>query len=308
MADGGRLRAAPITDGQTAAIQFGFTCVGDNLLSVGYGVSSEEGWDFFIVLVDGAEVFRDSGDKSSGESFAWPVPDGPHTVEFRYSKDEIYSELDDTAYLDLVEVCPYIPPPPAHLAALDYYANTLFLLDESGTVTAQVPNATGGHRENMLRLRGDEVWILGASPKTGDNALLRYSSRTGLAFPERYPDPNYITYDATLWTFELLSDRYAIVTRSTPQRFYLLDLQDQVLSYVAGIYQGPLVGYNDELLLADGGADRSQTDIKTFVPGGGDWITYITLAGVWALPARQIAALEHFYVFEVGGGGGPPVF
>lgn len=295
--DGGRLRAAPITDDQTAAIGFSFNCAGDNLLSVHYGVSSEEGWDFFVVLVDGVEVFSDSGDKPSGEVFSYPVADGSHTVEFRYVKDEIYSDFNDTAYLYLVEVCPYVPPPPAHLVALDYSSETLYWLNADGTVTGSVEQALAGHRDNTLRLGEEAVFVAGTSKDSWMSALVVYTPYPALRLPERATDAPWAVNNWSVWGFELLPGRYAVYIRSTGEGVYVHDRQtDALLWSVAGAYQYPIFGPDGEMILAYG--DSSQTSFEKRDADGAVLSFPVTVPDRWLVSVRRAAPTAHFYLFQ----------
>lgn len=64
-----------------------------------YKVSSEAGWDFFRLLVDGAEVFRASGTVGWVQSAAIDV-EGASTVTFRYTKDAGTVAGSDASWVD----------------------------------------------------------------------------------------------------------------------------------------------------------------------------------------------------------------
>lgn len=90
-------QATPIGDGQNASFTIEIT--GPDLLEFRYKVSSEFGFDFLTVSLDGEEQLSFSGD-IDWEISSLPISEGPHTVTFRYEKDGTLSEGADTAWLD----------------------------------------------------------------------------------------------------------------------------------------------------------------------------------------------------------------
>ncbi|MDK2812721.1 MAG: hypothetical protein PWQ78_931, partial [Petrotoga sp.] len=68
-------------------------------------VSSEEGWDFFYLYIDGDLKYSDSGE-TGWYTVSLPISDGVHEITFAYVKDGAVSEGDDTAYIDNVEIVP----------------------------------------------------------------------------------------------------------------------------------------------------------------------------------------------------------
>lgn len=80
-----------------------------SVMRLKYKVSSEQGWDFFYIYVDGQSVFRDSGDKGT----AWidasvVIPAGASEVKLVYHKDGSGNRYDDTVWIDDVFVCEYV--------------------------------------------------------------------------------------------------------------------------------------------------------------------------------------------------------
>jgi hypothetical protein len=63
-----------------------------NLLSFDWNVSSESGWDWFNVYVNGSQVLNLSGVDSDTYS---QIISGDLTIKFEYVKDGIYWENDD---------------------------------------------------------------------------------------------------------------------------------------------------------------------------------------------------------------------
>jgi len=103
-ASGDFIASANIADGQesvmTLALPFPATVI------VTYKVSSEDGYDFFVIEVNGTEVFSDSGDKSATwltTSFMTQVADN---IRLLYRKDGSYSNYDDAAYIQQISVVP----------------------------------------------------------------------------------------------------------------------------------------------------------------------------------------------------------
>ena len=109
-------------------------------LGLDYLMSSENGADTFVVIVDGEDIFTISGynDKEKWES-CYPVvadKDGTYEIAFFYLKDESDSKGDDTVYLRNVRVVDaskissptYLPRPAAKpLEDGSYeYANLVF--------------------------------------------------------------------------------------------------------------------------------------------------------------------------------------
>jgi subtilisin family serine protease len=68
-------------------------------------VSSEEGWDYFYLYIDGNLKYSDSGE-TGWYTVSLPISDGVHEITFEYVKDGSVSVGDDTAYIDNVEIVP----------------------------------------------------------------------------------------------------------------------------------------------------------------------------------------------------------
>lgn len=100
------LQFAPIGDNETTAIGFTGTWAEEGTVTFSYAVSSEEGYDEFLFIIDNQPWLFDSGIRgvrSDGsfefidETFA--VPAGEHTIAWIYQKDYSGSEGLDTAFL-----------------------------------------------------------------------------------------------------------------------------------------------------------------------------------------------------------------
>ncbi|MHB0961459.1 MAG: RHS repeat-associated core domain-containing protein [Pirellulaceae bacterium] len=91
-------KAGSIGNDQTTALEVTLT-VPEGDISFDRYVSSEEGFDFLRFFIDGVEQQAWSGEvPTSRVSFA--VPAGTHTFRWEYSKDESFSEGEDTAWID----------------------------------------------------------------------------------------------------------------------------------------------------------------------------------------------------------------
>ncbi len=97
--EGGRwARSGAVGDGQRTSL---FAAVeGDGTLSFSWRVSSEEGYDALVLLVDGVEKARVSGETDWEPVERKVSGTGPHTVEWRYLKDGSVSDGEDCAWVD----------------------------------------------------------------------------------------------------------------------------------------------------------------------------------------------------------------
>jgi hypothetical protein len=60
-------------------------------LSFDWEVSSEEEYDWFIVTLNGAEIVKESGEKSGSYEYTF-TENGTYTLVAEYTKDDEYSE------------------------------------------------------------------------------------------------------------------------------------------------------------------------------------------------------------------------
>lgn len=93
-----------ISDDQHAGFTIYNLLTRSGYLVFDYKVSSEEGYDFFRVYIDGNEVFKDSGIKDWQEKRI-PITMGIHNITFKYTKDGSVSKGNDNVELDNI----YIP-------------------------------------------------------------------------------------------------------------------------------------------------------------------------------------------------------
>ncbi len=129
--------ATNITHSQTSSLFLNGNYRAGNV-SFQYRVSSEEGWDWFGVYLDGVLQQQWSGE-FAWTSYSFPVSAGNHTVEWRYSKDQNNSAGLDAAFLDGVDVPLAVPvngTSPAQLLARRLSDGTVFI-DVTGQVNQQ---------------------------------------------------------------------------------------------------------------------------------------------------------------------------
>ncbi len=95
------LKAQTILDNEEAGA--GLTIISDGSDFSFYAkVSSEEGYDVFVVLVDGSIVIEASGEVD-WKQYSFPLSAGSHEIIFGYVKDNSESAGDDTVWIDYVQ-------------------------------------------------------------------------------------------------------------------------------------------------------------------------------------------------------------
>ena len=77
------------------------TMTGPGTLSWYWNVSSEDGYDFFTVYLDGATQYRWSG-QGSWTRNTLDIPAGNHTVKWEYVKDDFVASGQDAGWVDYV--------------------------------------------------------------------------------------------------------------------------------------------------------------------------------------------------------------
>lgn len=102
-------RSGAISHGQSSSLKLTGKVVAGRV-EFDARVSSEAGWDVFEFYMDGATVplLRLSGDVG-WTRYSYPVSDGTHTFEWRYTKDNQNSVGLDAAFIDNVNI-PLVPP------------------------------------------------------------------------------------------------------------------------------------------------------------------------------------------------------
>ncbi|MBN1855279.1 MAG: S8 family serine peptidase, partial [Pirellulales bacterium] len=94
-------RAGNIYDYQSSTLSIVQTTIAGNM-SFAHRVSSELGWDFLLFFIDAELVGAWSGIESTFITESFPVTDGTHTFTWSYTKDGIYYDGLDTAFIDEV--------------------------------------------------------------------------------------------------------------------------------------------------------------------------------------------------------------
>lgn len=92
-----------IADNQTSSASVQISVPANGRVSFFRRVSSESGWDFLRFFVDGVERERVSGDRPYTQT-GFPLTPGPHTLEWRYTKDGSVSSFLDTAFVDDIDL------------------------------------------------------------------------------------------------------------------------------------------------------------------------------------------------------------
>ena len=97
------LQFGDVDDNQESWVEFTLQNASTAVLSFMVKVSSEAGWDFFKLYVDGEEYYRISGEVDWTQVSVGLQP-GEHTIRFAYEKDVSYSAGMDTAWIDDIVV------------------------------------------------------------------------------------------------------------------------------------------------------------------------------------------------------------
>ncbi len=148
------LKSGVIADSQNASIEFTAN-MKSGVLRFYRKVSSEEGFDFLRVYLDGTEF---SSAAASGESnWTWvniPVGAGTHTIKFSYIKDNAVGTGGDAAWIDQLSL-PLAPP--ADLSGDS--KSDLLIQSAAGTTTAWLMNGTAISSATNL-LANDLTWTI----------------------------------------------------------------------------------------------------------------------------------------------------
>ena len=96
------LQSADIDDNETSSLTL-MDITGAGTVSFDAKVSSEEGWDYLVVYLDGSEVTRISG-FVDWQTYSFDVTAGAHIISWQYEKDESVSRGDDTAWVDNISL------------------------------------------------------------------------------------------------------------------------------------------------------------------------------------------------------------
>lgn len=86
----------------------------DSSVDFKYKISSESGYDYFKLYVNGSNVLSDSGLKD-WQSFSYNLPSGTNKIKFEYVKDSSMSSNDDCVYIDDLNIIGLTAPDtPSH--------------------------------------------------------------------------------------------------------------------------------------------------------------------------------------------------
>lgn len=95
----GCLRSGAISDYEQSTITIAVDVAQADYLQFARRVSSEQGYDFLTVSVDGATKGAWSGEENWAKAQVW-LSQGTHTLAWTYTKDEINGEGSDCAWID----------------------------------------------------------------------------------------------------------------------------------------------------------------------------------------------------------------
>jgi hypothetical protein len=99
----GAARSGSIEHSQHSSLILPVETVAEGQLSFRYRVDSEQGYDLFEFLVDGAPLLRASG-QAGWQTFSTTLPAGQHELIWRFSKDNTLSSAQDAAWIDDLRV------------------------------------------------------------------------------------------------------------------------------------------------------------------------------------------------------------
>jgi len=96
-------RSGAITHGQISSMSFTADTTGLPTISFAYKVSSQSNSDYLRFFIDGVEQNKWSGNIDWSVA-AFPLSNGIHTFEWRYTKDNVVSSGSDSAWLDEIVI------------------------------------------------------------------------------------------------------------------------------------------------------------------------------------------------------------
>ena len=100
------MESGDIDDNQSTALTIGLEFLGGGALSFARRVSSEEGWDYLRMYIDGDMVAEWSGELDWAEE-AFELTAGFHTITWSYEKDNIISSGADACWVDDIVLPPF---------------------------------------------------------------------------------------------------------------------------------------------------------------------------------------------------------
>jgi len=99
-------RSGNINHNQSTSMSLNLDVEEDGFVAFSRRVSSEEGYDFLVFLIDDIPVGSWSGVVSWNE-VSFPITKGPHTLAWTYQKDDIVSDGADRAWVDEIILPPH---------------------------------------------------------------------------------------------------------------------------------------------------------------------------------------------------------
>ena len=134
-------KSGDIGDNQNSGLQVELDVLLDGQISFWYRVSSEAGYDFFRFYIDGSEQGAWAGEIPWTQT-SFPITQGNHTLEWRYTKDGYVDSGSDCGWLDYI-IFPAIGIPDPAEMVLD--ADELnFILEEGETGYGTIEIGNGG--------------------------------------------------------------------------------------------------------------------------------------------------------------------
>ena len=100
------MESGDIGDNQSTDLTIALEFLGDGDLTFARRVSTEDGWDFLRLLIDGQEVAEWSGELDWAEE-SFPLTAGFHTITWSYEKDNIISGGADACWVDDIVLPPF---------------------------------------------------------------------------------------------------------------------------------------------------------------------------------------------------------
>ncbi|MDC0600512.1 C25 family cysteine peptidase [Flavobacteriales bacterium] len=100
------MESGDIGDNQSTALTIALEFLGDGELSFARRVSTEDGWDYLRMYIDGAMVAEWSGEQDWAEE-AFELTAGFHTITWSYEKDNIISGGADACWVDDIVLPPF---------------------------------------------------------------------------------------------------------------------------------------------------------------------------------------------------------
>lgn len=105
--DGDAAQSGDVADSQYSRLYANIT--GPGLLSFCWKVSSQKGWDFLECNVDGVRRNRISGE-TDWEQKTYIIESGSHTIEWKYIKDNTFTDSADCGWVDRIQWSPGTVP------------------------------------------------------------------------------------------------------------------------------------------------------------------------------------------------------